>query len=262
VNQATIQYTIAAGAVPKYELEIVQLENTLSILIGQNPGPIETGKALREQNYEIGLPLSSPVDLLTRRPDVIASEYQLIAQNAQVGAAKGNRLPSLNAAALIGITADSFGNLSFQNPLWTLTGQLAGPLFYWGQLKRQVDIEDSRRYQAFYQYQNTVFFALKEVEDVLAEIRTTRNELEIARLRRDAALEAQTLSRERYNMGVTSYLEFLEQQRQAFDAELLLEGLRANLLSAYVRLYKALGGGWLTEEEQQAAAEEAAAENE
>jgi multidrug efflux system outer membrane protein len=262
VNQATIQYTIAAGAVPQYELEIVQLENTLSILIGQNPGPIGTGKPLSSQNYEIDLPLARPIDLLARRPDVIASEYQLVAQNAQVGAAKGNRLPSLNAAALVGITADSFGNLSFQNPLWSLTGQLAGPLFYWGQLKRQVDIEDSRRYQALYQYQNTVFFALKEVEDVLAEIRTTRNELEIAKVRREAALQAQTLSRERYNMGVTSYLEFLEQQRQAFDAELLLEGLRAKLLSAHVRLYKALGGGWLSEEEQQAATEEAAQENE
>ena len=67
-------------------------------------------------------------------------------------------------------------------------------------------------------------------------------------------------------MGVTSYLEFLEQQRQAFDAELLLEGLRANLLSSYVRLYKALGGGWLTEEEEaqakEANAEKAAQEKE
>lgn len=256
VNQATIQYTIAAGSVPQYELQIVQLENTLSILLGQNPGPVSTGKPLNAQNFEIDLPLSRPVDLLARRPDVVAAEYQLIAQNAQVGAAKGNRLPSLSVSALVGITADNFGNLSFDNPLWTLTGQLAGPLFYWGQLKRQVDIEDSRRYQALYQYQNTVFFALKEVEDVLAEIRTTRDEIQIAERRREAALQAQTLSRERYNMGVTSYLEFLEQQRQAFDAELLLEGLRASLLSAYVRLYKALGGGWLTEEEQQLAREE------
>lgn len=257
VDQSTIQYTIAAGAVPQYERQIVQLENTLSILIGQNPGRIDTGKPLQDQNYNMDLPLARPVDLLARRPDVIASEYQLIAQNALVGAAKGNRLPSLSASALVGITADSFGNLSFDNPLWTLTGQLAGPLFYWGQLKRQVDIEDSRRYQALYRYQNTVFFALKEVEDVLVEIRTTREEIGIANQRKNAALQAQTLSRERYNKGVTSYLEFLEQQRQAFDAELLLEGLRANLLSAYVRLYKALGGGWLTEEEQQQAAEQA-----
>ena len=94
VDQATIQYTIAAGAVPQYERQIVQLENTLSILIGQNPGPVQTGKPLSEQNYEIDLPLARPVDLLSRRPDVIASEYDLIAQNARVGAAKGNRFSS------------------------------------------------------------------------------------------------------------------------------------------------------------------------
>ena len=253
VDQSTIQYTIAAGAVPQLEREIVQLENSLSILLGQNPGRVGTGKKLAEQRYEIELPLARPVDLLARRPDVIASEYQLIAQNAQVGVAKGNRLPTLSATALVGIAANNFGDLSFQNPLWTLTGQLAGPLFYWGQLKRQVDIEDSRRYQALYNYQNTVFFALKEVEDVLATIRTTREEIKIANQRRDAALQAQELSMERYNKGVTSYLEFLEQQRQAFDAELLLEDLRAGLLSSYVQLYKALGGGWLSEQEKLAA---------
>ncbi len=76
-------------------------------------------------------------------------------------------------------------------------------------------------------------------------------EIEITNLRKKAAPQAQALSRERYNKGITSYLVFLEQQRQAFDAELLLEDLRANLLSAYVRLYKALGTGWLTEEEKQ-----------
>ncbi|MGB5236494.1 MAG: efflux transporter outer membrane subunit [Flavobacteriaceae bacterium] len=253
VDQSTIQYTIAAGAVPQLEREIIQLENSLSILIGQNPGGIATGNRLEDQRYEIELPLASPVDLLARRPDVIASEYQLIAQNAQVGVAKGNRLPTLSAGALVGIASNSFSGLSFQNPLWTLTGQLAGPLFYWGQLKRQVDIEDSRRFQALYNYQNTVFYALKEVEDILATIRTLKEEINIANQRKEAALQAQLLSMERYNKGVTSYLEFLEQQRQAFDAELLLEDLRANLLSAYVQLYKALGGGWLNEEEQQAA---------
>ena len=253
VDQSTIQYTIAAGAVPQLEREIVQLENSLSVLLGQNPGRVGTGKELEDQRYEIELPLARPVDLLARRPDVIASEYQLIAQNAQVGVAQGNRLPTLSATALVGIAANNFGDLSFQNPLWTLTGQLAGPLFYWGQLKRQVDIEDSRRYQALYNYQNTVFFALKEVEDILATIRTVKAEIAIANQRKKSALQAQELSMERYNKGVTSYLEFLEQQRQAFDAELLLEDLRAGLLSAYVQLYKALGGGWLSPEEEQAA---------
>ena len=77
-------------------------------------------------------------------------------------------------------------------------------------------------------------------------------EIVIAEGRKKAALEAQFLARERYDKGVTSYLEFLEQQRQAFDAELLLENLRSRLLTNYIQLYKALGGGWLSPEEEEA----------
>lgn len=256
VNQAEIQKAIAAGAVPQYERQVIQLQNALSILLGKNPGPINTGKTLKEQRSDIEIPLITPTELLARRPDVIAAEYALIGQNARVGAAQANRLPSISVNALLGVAGNDFTQLSFTNPLWNIGGQLVGPLFYWGQLKRLADIEKSKRYQALFRYENTVFNALREVEDALAEIRTTKREIEIGEGRVVSALNAQNLSRERYSKGVTSYLEFLEQQRQAFDAELLLEGYRAYLLSSYVRLYKALGGGWITQNEKSAAAQQ------
>ncbi|GGZ87920.1 efflux transporter outer membrane subunit [Algibacter mikhailovii] len=261
VDQAKIQYTIAAGAVPQYERQIVQLENSLSFLLGRHIGSIEIGMPLADQDYDISFPVAPPIELLSRRPDVIQAEYDVIAQNALTGAAKANRLPSLSLNGLVGVAAPSFSALSLGNPLWSIGGELVAPLFNWGQLRRQVDIEDSRTYQALYRYQNSVFGAIAEVENLLATIRTTKEEIEIANERRRAALEAQFLSRERYDKGVTSYLEFLEQQRQAFDAELLLENLRSELLSNYVRLYKALGGGWLNEAEEQASKESAAQEN-
>ncbi|WP_136480713.1 efflux transporter outer membrane subunit [Cognatitamlana onchidii] len=257
VDQAKIQYTIAAGAVPQYERQIVQLENNLSFLLGRNIGSIETGLPLAQQDYNINFPIAPPVHLLSRRPDILQAEFDVISQNALTGAAKANRLPSLSLNGLLGVAGPTFNSLSLGNPLWNIGGELVAPLFNWGQLRRQVDIEDSRTYQALYRYQNSVFGAIAEVENLLATIRTVKEEIEIANERRRAALEAQFLSRERYDKGVTSYLEFLEQQRQAFDAELLLENLRSELLSNYVRLYKALGGGWLTEAEEQAATNQA-----
>jgi multidrug efflux system outer membrane protein len=172
-----------------------------------------------------------------------------------VGAAQGNRLPGINLFGLFGVGSNEVGTLSFANPLWNLGGQLVGPLFYWGQLKRQVDIEKSKRLQSYYRFENTVFNALREVEDALVEIETTKREIEIGTERQVAALEAQYLSKERYSKGVTSYLEFLESQRQAFDAELNLAQKQGQLLIGYMRLYKALGGGWLTEAEKKAAEE-------
>lgn len=251
VDQATIQYTIAAGAIPQYVRRKVQLENAISVLLGEYPDSIPIGKSLKELKIEQDIFLDQPRELLAKRPDVIAAENQLIAQNARIGVAKGNRLPTLNAAALIGVNASSLNDFDFGNPIWSVGGQLLGPLFYFGQLKRQVDIERSRREQSLLAYENTMLKAVQEVEDVLIDIRTTEDELKIAKMRNEAALQAQTLSRERYDKGVTSYLEFLEQQRQAFDAELLLAEIRSRQLSNHIRLYKALGGGWINKTEKQ-----------
>ncbi len=247
VNQATIQFTIAAGKVPQYVRIIVQLENALSVLMGVNPNTIPLGKKLDDQELNIEIPTATPIDLLSRRPDIIAAENILIAENAKVGVAQANRLPTLSVSGLLGIYGNDVGDINLQNPLWNVGAQLLGPIFYWGQLKRQLDIQKSRRIQSQFQYENTVFKAIQEVEDVLIEIKTTKQELEIAEQRKKAAIQAQDLSRERYDKGVTSYLEFLEQQRQALDAELLLADIKSRLLSSHIRLYKAVGGGWLTE---------------
>ena len=256
VNQAQIQYTIAAGSVPTYTRRVAQTEHALSVLLGRNPGRIAVGKSLEEQNYDITMPLSTPIDLLEKRPDVLVAEYALIAQNARAGAAQANRLPTISISGLLGVASNDLSQLSISNPLWNLGGQLVGPLFYWGQLKRRADIELSKRTQQLANYENTVFNALREVEDALIEIRTAKEEVAIGEDRVVAALNAQNLSKERYSQGVTSYLEFLESQRQAFDAELLLAGKRSELLTAYIKLYKAIGGGWLSEEEKKAAEEQ------
>jgi outer membrane protein, multidrug efflux system len=183
------------------------------------------------------------VDLLSNRPDIIAAEYQLMAQNAQVGAAQARRLPMVSLNATLGIISDDFSTLNLNNPLWRIGGQLMGPIFFWGQLRRAVDIEQSREFQALFAFENTVLNALREVEDEKVTIRTLQQEIEIATVRRKSALSAQFLSGQRYSQGVTSYLEVLESQRQAFDAELELVQLKQALLSSYARFYKVIGGG-------------------
>lgn len=250
VNQAKIQYTIAAGTTPQIKRAVVQVENAIQFLIGEYPDSIPTSQNLSEVEILNPVPLGVPSDLLANRPDVIAAEAQLMAQNARVGAAQANRLPSLGLSGLLGISGSSLDQMSIADPIWGLGGQFLAPLFYWGQLKRQVDIEKSRRNQSLLNYENTILQASREVEDVLIDIKTTEDEYKIAEMRKNAAVQAQTLSRERYVRGVTSYLEFLEQQRQAFDAELLLADLKARLLSNQIRLYRALGGGWISKAER------------
>jgi multidrug efflux system outer membrane protein len=243
VDQSQILKAIAAGSVPKFKRKTVQLENALSFLVGMNPMQIETGKPLTEQKLSMDLSGFSPADLLVNRPDIIAAEYSLMSQNSQVGVAKANRLPTISLNATLGIISDDITNFSLRNPLWNLGGQLTGPLFFWGQLRRQVDIAQSQEYQALFAYENTVLNAFREVEDLKIEISTLMEEISIAEERKASALNAQFLSGERYSQGITSYLEFLESQRQAFDAELELVQLQQQLLSAHARMYRATGGG-------------------
>lgn len=119
-----------------------------------------------------------------------------------------------------------------------------GPLFNFGRLQRQVNIEESKTSQAFLAYERTILDAFRSVEDALIEISTLKEQLKARQQRLVASLNAQYLSGKRYDKGVTSYLEFLESQRQAFESELNYTETRRELLNAYVNLYGVLGGGW------------------
>ncbi len=244
VNQAQIQLAIAQGQLPVWERLVAQTENQLSVLTGQNPRSLEVGVALIDQDTSITIPEGLPLSILTRRPDVLVSEQQLIAQNALVGAAQGNRLPSISLTGLLGVASNEFSTLGDAGAIWNLGGSLLGPLFYFNRFKRIADIEKSKRNQAQLSYERTVLEAYREVEDILVGITTLKKELIARQNHVEAAINAQTLSQERYNQGVTSYLEYLESQRQAFEAQLNYAGTKQELLTSYARLYKALGGGW------------------
>jgi multidrug efflux system outer membrane protein len=245
VNQAQIQLAIAEGQLPQWQRLLAQTENQLSLLTGQNPRSIEVGIPLPEQDTSLTIPEGLPLSILTRRPDVLVAEQGLIAQNALVGAAQGNRLPNISLTGLLGVAGDQFDNIGAGGPAWNLGGSLLGPLFYFNRFKRLADIEKSRRDQAQLNFERTVLNAYREVEDILVAIETLKRELIARQDHVTAAINAQTLSQERYNQGVTSYLEYLESQRQAFEAQQNYAATKQELLTSYARLYAALGGGWV-----------------
>lgn len=251
LNQAQIQRSIAAAAVPEYERRIAQTENALSILLGRNPGPVMHGDELENQPLPPDIPVGLPSMLLERRPDIIQAEALLKAQNAQIGVAVAQRFPSISLTGLLGVASDDISALTANGAAWSAGASLLGPLFEFGKNKRRVEIERYKTEQALYEYERTVITAFQEVEDALVEIETVKDELVVRQDYRNAALNARNLSKERYDKGVTSYLELLESERQAFEAELRYSETTQRLFNGYAKLYKALGGGWLSEEEMQ-----------
>lgn len=244
VNQAQIKRAVAAEAIPVWRRSIAQTEHRISFLTGANPGRIITETRLLEIDTAIVIPPGLPSDLLLRRPDVIAAEQNLKAQNALAGAAQANRLPNISLTGLLGAASNDLSTLTDGPLAWNVGGSILGPLFNFGRLQRQADIEESKTIQAQLAYERSVLEAFRSVEDALVEITTLKEQLKARQQRLDASLNAQYLSGERYDKGVTSYLEYLESQRQAFESELNYTETRRELLNAYVNLYRVLGGGW------------------
>jgi len=253
LNQAQMQKAIAESAIPVYTRFVAKTENALSILIGKKPGNIIADKDLLEAIVPSEIPNGLPSELLERRPDILEAEMNLMAQNAQIGVAVAMRFPAISLSGFLGGASNDLSNLTSGGLVWNAGANLLGPIFQFGMNKARVDIEREKTKQALYSYNKVVLQSFREVEDALIDIQTYKDEIEARKSHFEAADNAQALSKQRYDQGVTSYLEVLESQRQAFEAELNLYKTKQEFLNSYVKLYKAVGGGWISEEEKKEA---------
>jgi len=253
VNQAEIQQAIAAASVPLYERSVGQTENALSVLLGINPGSIMAGDNLMNQPLPDTIPTGLPSILLERRPDILQAEQNVVSQNALIGVAVAQRFPSISLTGVLGVASNDFSSLFNGGAAWSVGANLLGPLFHFNKNKRRVEIERAKTEQTVFAYEKTVINAFREVEDALIGIETLKKELVARSNQMNAAVNARDLSAQRYDKGVTSYLEVLETQRSAFDAELLYTNTLQQLFSSYINLYNALGGGWISDAEEQEA---------
>ena len=251
LNQSQIQKEIALSAIPVHKRLIAKTENGLSVLLGRFPSEIKGQLRLKEQTVPPQIPVGLPSMLIERRPDIMQSMYNVQSQNARIGIAQAMRLPSISLTGLFGFASDDLSNLTDGDPAWSISGNLFGPIFNFNKNVRRVEIEEERTKQALLNYEKTVLTAFREVEDALIEVETYGEQVVAVKRKLSAAQNAANLSRERYDKGVSSYLEVLDTERTLFDVELELSQLRQQYLNAYVKLYKSLGGGWTAKEEVQ-----------
>jgi multidrug efflux system outer membrane protein len=239
------QVAIAEATIPAIKRKITNLENTISILIGQAPGSIERGKTNMELQVANNIPVSIPSILLKNRPDVNQAEMTYKAANERIGVAQAMRFPSFNIAALAGFANNDVSSL-FNNSsyLQNASASVAGPLFNFGKNKRRVQIYRQIAEESKLNYQKTCIVALSEVEQSLQNVRTYKEEWTARNRQVVAARKNLELSNARYYNGYISYLEVLDIERSLFDAELSLSELTQNQLSSMIQLYRALGGGW------------------
>jgi multidrug efflux system outer membrane protein len=192
-------------------------------------------------------PAGLPSALLERRPDIRQAEEALVAANAQIGIARAALFPTLSLTAGAGLQSGELDTLLTTGArIWSLGFGLALPIFDAGRREARVDQARARREQAVAGYQRAVESGFREVADALVNAQQTgASEAELLE-RLQAARNALELSTLRYESGYSPYLEVLDAQRTANDAELAYVRNRQARLAFSVDLMKALGGGWNT----------------
>jgi multidrug efflux system outer membrane protein len=218
--------------------------NALSLLAGA-PVPedlLPEGLEKVAEPKEVSAGLSS--EALLRRPDILAAEHQLIAANANIGAARAAFFPTISLTAAGGtLSPDLSGLFGAGTGTWTFAPQILAPIFTGGRLKANLKSAKVDRQIAVALYEQAIQTGFREVADALALRTSLSAQLEAARSLVGALEEAYRLSRTRYEAGVDSFLTVLVAERSLYAAREGLVGLRMAELANRVTLYKALGGG-------------------
>jgi len=245
VEQARARYQTASARIPIIRRDIAVLEDALAILLGRSPGPIQRGKPI----FDVALPTvpaGVPSDLLTRRPDLLQAEQQLVAANAMIGAAKAQYFPAISLTGTLGSASTELSDL-FTGPArsWSYAGTFAGPIFTGGAIAGQVKQARAGQQAALLAYEQAVQQSFADVDNALVTRATLLEQVAAQQKLVESLREYARLAKLQFDGGFAPYSTVLQAEEQLFPAELDWAAARAQLCASLVGIYKAMGGGWI-----------------
>lgn len=246
LSQAQSLLEGARAALAQAQRQRVLDENALVLLVGQPlPADLPAGLPVTAQGMLPDLPAGLPSDLLTRRPDVRQAEQQLLANNANIGAARAAYFPRITLTGSAGVVSSDLESL-FRNgtTAWTFAPQLLVPLFDFG--RNQANVESARvaRDIAVAQYEKAIQTGFREVSDALAGRATLGEQLRAQNAQLAAEQTRMQLTDLRFKHGASSAFDVLDAQRSLFAAQQAALQVQVQQAQNLVTLYKVLGGGW------------------
>ena len=245
LRQAATTVDTARANLAQYTRQAAQDRNALMLLIGASiPDDIQFGSDLDAQTLSADLPVGIPSEVLQRRPDVLAAERELIAANANIGAARAAFFPSISLTGNFGTASNKLSGLFKPGSTsWSFSPQISVPIFAGGANVANLDLSKIEKNVNIAQYEKALQSAFREVDDALAARATLDEQLSAQRALLNDTSETYHLAELRFRTGVDSFLPVLDAQRSLYSAQLGVVGLELLRLQNMATLYKALGGG-------------------
>ncbi|HSI76228.1 MAG TPA: efflux transporter outer membrane subunit [Lunatimonas sp.] len=244
VKQTEAQLHTARVLMIDLELEIKLLENTVAILLGDEPRAIERASFYEQEiNPELGI--GFPLQLLRNRPDVIAAEFGLVNAFELTNVARSSFYPSLTISATSGLQSLQFDRLFSLNSVFaSFIGGLTQPILNGRRIQTAYEVSLTQQEQAYLEFRRTILSATKEVSDALYTFEASERRIIAKNLEFQAYDISIEYSEELLDNGIGNFLEVLTARENALNSELGLINARLIQYGAIVELYRALGGGW------------------
>ncbi len=238
----------------KLRKSIIKLENmkknielNLLFLAGKEPNEISKGilKICGDFPKNLKIPSLLPSELLLRRPDIIEAEEELKAANFSIGVARAMYFPSITLTGAWGTTSNELKDLiDSSSVFWKISTKIAGPLIDFGRTKSYVKHAEARKKEALFKYIKTVKKAFKEVYEYLNDIQYTKENLQLSQKQLKNLQKILDLTKIQKESGLIDNLYYLQKQNDYLQEKIVLIKNNLELLKNYIKLYKALGGGF------------------
>ncbi len=250
LTQAEAAVAQTSASLPPLQTALAQARHALAVLTGRPPAALDAvlSTAAPLPQPAATLALAGPADTLRQRPDVRAAEQRLAAAWATLAQADAALRPSLRLSGSLGLSALSLAGLG--NGSAVAGALLAGvglPVFDGGALRGQQRAQQAAVDQAQQAWRASVLAALQEVEDALVALANDSTRQQRLQVAAQAATSAATLAAQRYRSGLVDFQTVLDTQRSQLAAQDSLASASADRATDHVRLYKALGGGWVAD---------------
>jgi NodT family efflux transporter outer membrane factor (OMF) lipoprotein len=245
VKQADQLIYVAGARIAAAQRVITQSENQLSLLQGGVPDAQPRGRKLEEIPLPAQVAPGLPSELLARRPDIRQAEQNLIAANAQIGAARALYFPQIALTGFAGGQSRYLLDIATAPARdYNVAANALQAVFHGGQIRNQVRFSEAQQREMLITYQKTIYTSLQEVSDALVGFDKFREERKQQEELVKTLEDTVRLSELRYRGGLDSYLQVLDAQRNLFSGQLTLAQLRLQERVSLVQIYRALGGGW------------------
>ena len=250
LEQALYSLKNTQASLADLEYQQAESKNALALVLGELPGGVDEilkqekeSLITRPFSFDLKKITRIPTDILRHRPDVRAAEENLIAQNAYVGAAIADMFPKISLSALFGLESLKWGKLWKEDSLThTITPSLTAPIFHFGALKENAEVQKALKEEQIFVYQQTLLQAANEIKNAIIALYQEEQHYLLLKETYQHADKVAHLMQSKYKNGLIDYTDVLQAEQNRLQAQMQMIKSSGNLYTNLIRFYKAIGG--------------------